>query len=74
MEGYNTEQQSQLVSTLSVTLKSKPPLLVSVTLILQTMAQPTKQISSRTVTAVNVCVHTYMYSVLYLKYNWNAVN
>lgn len=72
MEGYNTEQQSQLVSTLSVTLKSEPPLLVSVTLILQTMAQPTKQISSRTVTAVNVCVHTY--SVLYLKYNWNAVN
>lgn len=59
MEGYNTEQQSQLVSTLSVTLKSEPPLLVSVTLILQTMAQPTKQISSRTVKTVNVCVHTY---------------
>lgn len=49
-ECYNTEQQSQLVSTLSVTLKSEPPLLVSVTLILQTMAQPTKQKSSRTVT------------------------
>lgn len=75
MEGYNTEQQSQLVSTLSVTLKSEPPLLVSVTLILQTMAQPTKHIITYSYNRKCMCTHILCMCthILYLKYNWNGM-